>query len=1089
MQPKPSDPVEKRQPWKRWALLATLLVFGLGLFGLAKGLQSRPMVAGDWITAQVEQQVNGFLPEGRITFRSIEVGLSDGYRPQIYLDDLNFYDRDDQLLADLRRLQGDIALTPLFEGAVELRRLTASGLVLRLDRRSDGSFDLGFGTTTGAPTTSEPVGGAVTFANLLSDIDHFFEGEAVSKIEDIAVEAVTINYTDAMTGQVWTGDGGNLRFAQDTDRLLMTSDVAVLTGRQDLAALSVTYVRDKSSGNTDLTAIIEDAQAVDIASQAPALAWLGVVEASLSGSLRAQVLPDRLGPLFASLELGEGVVQPTANTRPVRFSEAKLVLEFDPDAQRLNFEQVLVDSAWGRVQTSGAALLTAFDGAVPSEVLGQFQVSEFAVNPAGLYDQPLSVDSGSLEFRLRLNPFEIDIGQLSIRDGTTTAMVSGTIAGRSQGWDVAVDAQVDHMTPAQLMGYWPPQVTPGVRGWFDRNLIAGDLRDVAAVLRMPEGGGTELALTHFFDQGTVRVMPNLPPVENARGAVQLAKNSAVVLIDSGQMTAPQGGVLKTRDSQFIIADMGRRPVNLGQLTLNTSGPITAALSVLDQKPFEFMQKAGQPVDLAKGTADLRVQATFPLGTSDDRVSFNASGVLRDVDSSVLIPDRRLVANRLDLQVTPKLIEISGAATLDDVPFTGTWSQPLGETAASVVAGVVDITPQTLATFGVSLPDGAVRGSGKGDLKVTLPPGEPIKFELASDLRGLTVAVDAVGWTKPAGARGDFSVAGTLSANPKIDAIALSAPGFSARGKVNLGQGGAFEGLELSQVKVGDWFDAPVTLTNRGAGRAPAVAVAGGRLDLRRSTFAGSGGGEGPPITARLARLQVTKDIAVTDLVADLTSASGLKGAFRGRINGGMPIRGTLTPSRHGPVVEVEGDNAGAIIRDAGFLDNIRNGQIKLTLIPRAQEGSYDGTLALRNIRVKDMPAMAELIDAISVVGLLQQMDGQGLSFPEADARFRLTPAQVIVSESSAVGPSLGVSLDGIYSFGSNQMDFQGVVSPFYLLNGIGSIFTRRGEGLVGFNFNLRGALGQPKVAVNPFSVLTPAMFREIFRRPAPKLDQ
>ena len=69
------------------------------------------------------------------------------------------------------------------------------------------------------------------------------------------------------------------------------------------------------------------------------------------------------------------------------------------------------------------------------------------------------------------------------------------------------------------------------------------------------------------------------------------------------------------------------------------------------------------------------------------------------------------------------------------------------------------------------------------------------------------------------------------------------------------------------------------------------------------------------------------------------------------------------------------------------------------------------------------------------------------------------------------------------------MDFQGVVSPFFLINGIGSVLTRRGEGLIGFNFNLRGSVDNPQVSVNPLSALTPGMFREIFRRPPPTVDQ
>jgi hypothetical protein len=70
------------------------------------------------------------------------------------------------------------------------------------------------------------------------------------------------------------------------------------------------------------------------------------------------------------------------------------------------------------------------------------------------------------------------------------------------------------------------------------------------------------------------------------------------------------------------------------------------------------------------------------------------------------------------------------------------------------------------------------------------------------------------------------------------------------------------------------------------------------------------------------------------------------------------------------------------------------------------------------------------------------------------------------------------------------MDMQGVVSPIYMLNAIGRLVSpRKGEGLVGFNFNIRGSVDKPRVAVNPLSVFTPGLFREIFRRPPPKVSQ
>jgi hypothetical protein len=76
---------------------------------------------------------------------------------------------------------------------------------------------------------------------------------------------------------------------------------------------------------------------------------------------------------------------------------------------------------------------------------------------------------------------------------------------------------------------------------------------------------------------------------------------------------------------------------------------------------------------------------------------------------------------------------------------------------------------------------------------------------------------------------------------------------------------------------------------------------------------------------------------------------------------------------------------------------------------------------------------------------------------------------------------------GVYEFAAKRLDLQGVVSPIYLVNSIGSVLTRKVEGLFGFNYRLRGPADDPKVSVNPLSLLTPGMFREIFRRPPPEL--
>ena len=174
---------------------------------------------------------------------------------------------------------------------------------------------------------------------------------------------------------------------------------------------------------------------------------------------------------------------------------------------------------------------------------------------------------------------------------------------------------------------------------------------------------------------------------------------------------------------------------------------------------------------------------------------------------------------------------------------------------------------------------------------------------------------------------------------------------------------------------------------------------------------------------------------------------------------------------------------------SGIFQTARGGSLDLTLQPRGGSGEYDGDARIGNIQVRDAPVLAELLGAISVIGLLEQLNDSGLVFNSAEAQFRTSPEGIAISRSSAVGASLGVSMEGSYSTKSETLNMKGVISPVYLINGIGSVLTKPGEGVFGFNYDLTGSVDDPQVSVNPLSILTPGMFREMFRSDAPKRAQ
>ena len=437
------------------------------------------------------------------------------------------------------------------------------------------------------------------------------------------------------------------------------------------------------------------------------------------------------------------------------------------------------------------------------------------------------------------------------------------------------------------------------------------------------------------------------------------------------------------------------------------------------------------------------------------------------------------------------MSISGPGLIGKVPFDVTFSQDFGLTPGPAeVKGTVTLSQRAVEEFGLGLPKSMVTGEATGQVAITLPKDAPGQLRLTSDLRGITLAIPELGWRKGPGATGRLQAAVTLGSIPQVNDLQVSGAGLTAQGKVKLKADGGLDVARFSNVSLGGWLDGAVDITGRGGNRAVGLAVTSGSIDIRKfpSSHSSSGSADGSPITVKLDTLRVTDGIRLAGFAGDFTLKDGFNGAFTGRVNGKAPLRGTVVPSANGPAVRIQADDAGAVMKAAGMFSSAYGGALDMTLVPRAKSGDYDGQAKIQLLRVKYGSVMADLLSAISIIGLLDQLNGDGIVFNTAQAEFLMTPDAIDVQKGSAVGASMGVSLRGIYHSDTTALDMTGVVSPIYLLNGIGSILTRKGEGLFGFAYKLKGTADKPDVQVNPLSILTPGMFRDLFSAPPPTLE-
>ena len=1078
----------RRRPMSRLALAfyalcwSALLCFGI----LVAIMQDRTLPVPEPLRAKLSQILNGNPSLPIVRFGRAEVGLSELFHPQLVLHSVQFSDTQTGAGVQFGALELVIHGPALLFGQIAPRSLTLSDAIVDLQRRPDGSFD--FGAVIAANSSA-----VTSLDEILGATEEFFDRDDFSRLAQARLDQLTVNYTDWVTNRAWTLDGGRLSVRRENSSISLRGDLAVLAGGGELATLGLFYNAIGPGAGT-LGAEFDNLPAQDLAVQSKALTWLNFVDGNLSGSFRSLRAAGKVGKLSALLDFGAGELSAGPESNPVSYSEAKTYFTYDPKRARLDISRASIKSDWGAIAAEGYALLQLGGSSQRSSsgMVLHLDVDRADFDKTPWWSEPLRVTAATGQVKLNYDPLTLDLGLLQAKVNGTDLSLSGHGVLTPLGWSYDGQGRVPSVDSQTVMSLWPEMLKSKSRRWFGQNVHKGTMKNVTVDLRQTAGTPAVLASSFQFEQAEVKFMRHMPVISEGLGYGVFERDEFVLALETGYVQSANGGRLQMDGSTMRVPN-ARLPDPPAIFNLKGRGSVPTVMSLMDNKPFEIPTKTKLGIDDVSGQAELTIEIETRLkkGVKPRDVAFDLTGRLRDLRSEVLVPGRFFTADVLRLTGAPDLVEISGEGRVSDIPFKGTWSQPLGAAnLPSQITANFDLTPKSLNALNIRLPNGSLTGAAEGALRLDIAKNKPVTFELTSDLTGVRLKSAALNWSKPAAQTAQLQVQGTLSKPMQVDLLELEAPGLSLEGTVEFYDQG-LDRVVLSRLVAGDWLDGAATFIHQGAG-VPMRLLLSGDLDLRsygklaRGDPARATTTAPMPMSLRLGRLQLSNNLFLSDVRADFDGGLAAGGPFNGRVNGGVGITGQMSGQGAGLRLSVKSQDAGGVLRDAGLLRQASGGEMTLDLAPHAE--GWNGAMNIRAVRVNDAPAIAQLLSAASIVGLPDQLDGKGILFSIIEGEFNINKELFTIYRSSAVGPSLGMSMDGYIDTKRKQLDLQGVLSPFYLLNGIGSILTRRGEGLIGFNFMLRGPLENPQASVNPLSLFTPGMFREIFRRRPPQQE-
>ena len=183
-------------------------------------------------------------------------------------------------------------------------------------------------------------------------------------------------------------------------------------------------------------------------------------------------------------------------------------------------------------------------------------------------------------------------------------------------------------------------------------------------------------------------------------------------------------------------------------------------------------------------------------------------------------------------------------------------------------------------------------------------------------------------------------------------------------------------------------------------------------------------------------------------------------------------------------------NAGKFFELFDYKSEIKDGVLSSEGFIGVLDNDNDimGTISIDDFKVMKAPLFAELLLAASLTGLFELLNNEGIEFEQFDAQFTGKDNIFLVSKSRAYGFSLGVTAEGEIDNKEKNIKLFGSIIPAYKINSllnnvplVGDLLTaKEDEGIFAINYDAIGPWDEPKIQVNPLSLLAPGIIRNIF---------
>ena len=147
-------------------------------------------------------------------------------------------------------------------------------------------------------------------------------------------------------------------------------------------------------------------------------------------------------------------------------------------------------------------------------------------------------------------------------------------------------------------------------------------------------------------------------------------------------------------------------------------------------------------------------------------------------------------------------------------------------------------------------------------------------------------------------------------------------------------------------------------------------------------------------------------------------------------------------------------------------------------------------LTIKNFKLQEVPVLTKILTLASLQGIADLLTGEGIKFDELEMDFKTENKLMTIEEAHAIGPSISILMSGYVEKGK-LVSLRGTLVPATTINKIigkikiiGDILigSKKGEGVFGVSFKIKGPPKNLKTTVNPIKTLTPRFITRILEK-------